>query len=130
MLGDLRFGRFWLVFGWLAVVAALVLSLLPPKAVDIPGANDKLEHLIGYLLLTFWFCGLYPRRRYALIALGMLAMGGLVEVLQAALHLGRQAELGDLIADSMGIALAVILAMTPLGRWPRWFEILFQKNLP
>ena len=128
MRTDLRFRRFWLTFGWAAVSIALVVSLLPAQAVEIPNANDKLEHLFGYFMLTIWFCGIYPRRQYPLIALAMILMGGLVEVLQALMNLGRHAEFNDLVADTVGICMAVVLAMTPLGNWPRWIESLIKRN--
>ena len=124
MLSDLRFGKFWLVFGWLSVFVAMVLSLLPPKAVEMPEWNDKVEHSLSYFLLTFWFCGIYQRRRYWVIGLCMLGMGILVELLQAAMQLGRSADVRDVVADMIGIAPALLLALSPLGRWPRWFEAI------
>ncbi len=124
MLSDLRYGRFWLIFGWGSVLAALYLSLMPVNKLNLPDMNDKLQHAVGYFLLTFWFCGIYPRRQYWVVGLGMLGLGILVEVLQGAMNLGRQADMYDLIADLVGIVPALLLAMTPLGRWPRWLEAL------
>jgi VanZ family protein len=122
MLQDLRFGRFWLVFGWLSVAAAMVLSLIPIATVTMPNWNDKLQHAVGYFLLTFWFCGIYPRRNYWIVGLAMMGMGIVVEILQGAMQLGRQADTRDLVADAVGIVPALLLALTPLGRWPRWLE--------
>ncbi|MFT3807360.1 VanZ family protein [Arenimonas sp.] len=127
MLSGLRYGYFWWLFGWCAVAAALVLSLLPSSAPVLPHWNDKLQHALGYFLLTFWFCGIYPRQRYWLVALAMFGMGVLVEVLQGVMHLGRQAEWRDLLADAVGIVPAVLLALTPLGQWPRWIEALIRR---
>jgi VanZ family protein len=124
MLPDLRYGRFWLIFGWVSVLAALYLSLAPITEMNLPAWNDKLEHAFGYFLLTFWFCGIYPRRQYWLVGLAMFGMGILVEVLQGAMQLGRQADVRDLIADTIGIVPAMLLSLTPLGRWPRWLEAL------
>ena len=122
MLSELRFARFWLVFGWVSVALAMYLSLAPITAIRVPDWNDKIEHCLGYFLLTFWFCGIYPRSHYWKVGLAMLGMGVLVEVLQGAMQLGRQADLMDIVADIAGIVPAVLLALTPLGRWPRWVE--------
>ena len=84
--------------------------------------------MLGYFLLTFWFCGIYPRRSYWKVGLAMLGMGLLVEILQGAMHLGRQADVRDLIADVIGIAPAILLSLTPLGRWPRWLEVLVART--
>ncbi len=122
MLRDLRFGRWWLVLGWLAVAAALTVCLLPPKYVEIPNANDKTEHIIGFMLLTLWFCSIYARSRYWLIALYYLLFGVFIEVMQGTMHLGRNSDIHDVYADAVGIFIGVILALTPLGRWPRKIE--------
>ena len=128
MLSDLRYGRFWLVFGWVSVAAAMVLSLMPPAVVELPDWNDKLEHAAGYFLLTFWFCGIYPRHRYWAVGLAMLGMGILVEVLQGVMHMGRQADAKDLLADLIGIVPALLLSLTPLRYWPRWIEALVVRT--
>jgi VanZ family protein len=122
MLSDLRFARFWLVFGWISVIAAFYYSLAPVYDLKLPDWNDKTEHCVGYFLLTFWFCGIYPRRSYWKVGLAMLGMGALVEILQGLMRMGRHADVMDLVADAVGIAPALLLSLTPLGRWPRWIE--------
>jgi VanZ family protein len=124
MLSDLRFARFWLVFGWVSVIAAFYYSLAPVYALKLPDWNDKVEHCLGYFLLTFWFCGIYPRRSYWKVGLAMLGMGALVEILQGLMQVGRHADVMDLVADAIGIAPALLISLTPLGRWPRWIEAL------
>ncbi len=129
MLPDLRYGRFWLFFGWVSVLVAMYLSLVPEDELQLlPAWNDKLEHAFGYFLLTFWFCGIYPRRQYWAVGMSMLGMGILVEILQGAMHLGRQADVHDLVADVIGILPAVLMALTPLGRWPRWVEAFIPRT--
>jgi VanZ family protein len=44
-----------------------------------------------------------------LVLLGGVALGALIEVLQYAMHLGRQAEWSDLLSDSIGVVLALLL---------------------
>ncbi len=122
MLRDLRFATWWLVGGWISIIAALTVCLLPPRYVEIPGANDKIEHITGFVLLTLWFCGIYPRSRYWLIALCYLLFGIFIELMQGAMHLGRNCDIHDVYADVAGIVIGVALALTPLDRWPRWIE--------
>lgn len=124
MVRDLRFGKFWWVFGWVSVAIALYLNLAPVTALELPDWNDKFEHCLGYFLLTFWFCSIYPRRQYWQVGMAMLGMGILVEVLQGAMQLGRHADLLDVGADIIGITPALLLALTPLSRWPYWLEAL------
>jgi len=128
MLQDLRFPRFWLVAGWIAVITAMIICLAPPKYVEIPGANDKVEHTLGFVLLTLWFCGIYRRRRYWLVAAGFLLFGVVVEIMQAWMNVGRNGDIHDVYADAVGITAGVLIAWTPLGRWPAWFEVLIPRR--
>lgn len=127
MLSDLRYARFWLVFGWVSVIVAFYYSLAPVNELKLPNWSDKTEHCLGYFLLTFWFCGIYPRRSYWKVGLAMLGMGILVEVLQYLMHMGRHADVMDVVADLAGIVPAVLLSLTPLGRWPRWLEAFLPR---
>lgn len=125
---DLRFRRLWLVGGWLAVIAALIVCLAPPKYVEVPGANDKVEHTLGFVLLVLWFCGVYQRRRYWLVASSFLLFGIFVEIMQAWMNVGRNGDVNDVYADAIGIAVSVLIALTPVGNWPRWIEALVPKR--
>jgi VanZ family protein len=121
-LQTLRFPRFWLTLGWLFVALAVYFCLAPHGIPGTDRVNDKLMHVSGYLALTVWFTGLYPRSRYALIAVLLLGMGILIEFAQGAMQLGRQAELRDVYADAIGIGIGIALAMVVLGGWIRRVE--------
>ena len=127
MRSDLRCGRFWLVFGWLAVAAALVVNLMPARDLRAIHLNDKFEHIVGYTLLTLYFCGIYPRSRYWRIALAFAVMGVVVEVLQGAMHWGRSEDIRDFYADAVGIAVGLACALLGLRQWPRWLERTFSR---
>lgn len=122
MLLPLRFPRFWLTLGWVFVALALFFCLVPGGIPGTSRVNDKVMHITGYLALTIWFTGIYPRSRYAAIALSLLAMGILVEILQGVMHLGRQAELRDVYADAVGIAIGLAVAFAFPGGWARLVE--------
>lgn len=129
MSSDLRHARIWSGFGWVAVIAATTLSLMPHSALRADPLNDKLEHALGYALLTIWFCGIYPRSRYRVIAAGFLLMGLTIEALQGAMHWGRRGDVHDIYANAAGVALGVLLARaTPLGDWARRAETLLTRR--
>ena len=119
---PLRFPRLWVTLGWVFVVAASVASLLPGGTPGLDLANDKVEHIAGYAGLTLWFAGIYPRSRYWLIALGLLTMGIVMEFAQGWMHMGRQRDFADVIANSTGIAVGMLLALTILGGWMQKME--------
>src|SRR5262245_60829857 len=107
MLLQLRFPRLWLAVGWILVVAAVVVCLIP----NVPGTagiGDKKLHFAGYLGLTLWFTGIYPRARYWLIALSLLVMGIAIEVLQSAMQVGRNGDVRDVIANASGVAVGIV----------------------
>ena len=128
MLRDLRFATGWLIGGWIAVIAALAVCLLPGKYVEVASLNDKVEHATGFLLLVLWFCGVYPRKRYWVIATGFIVFGALIEILQGATNLGRHADILDWCADSAGVIVGILLSLTPLQHWPRWIEAIFPRK--
>jgi VanZ family protein len=118
MLLALRHPRLWLVSGWILIVLAVIASLVP--AHDLPtlgGISDKTEHIVGYAVLALWFAGIYPRTRYPAVGVGLLAMGIVIEGLQGAMHLGRQADLNDVYANTIGIVCGLLLALIWLGGW-------------
>jgi VanZ family protein len=118
---KLRYALLWAGIAWIGVALALILSLWPGGAPLPFHLWDKLEHAIGYLILTLWFMGLYPKARYPQIALGALLLGIGIELLQAPAPT-RSMELGDAAADAVGIGLAWLLAWTGMGGWASRIE--------
>ena len=98
--------RRWRVAFWLVVVAVIVSALWPHPGPDEPGfpGADKVEHTLSFLLLV-WI-GLRAGYRNALsLAIGLLALGGAIELAQGGLTTTRSAEWFDWFADAAGIAL-------------------------
>jgi VanZ family protein len=125
---PLRFPRLWLGLGWLAVTLAIVACLVPTSKLPTPPTlNDKAEHIIGYVLLACWFAGMYPRARYWAIAIGLVVMGILIEFAQGAMHLGRQADVRDVLANSTGVAIGLLLCWWWLGGWAQRVETLVES---
>lgn len=121
---PLRFPRLWLSLGWLAIVLAIIVCLVPAHELPQPGLSDKSEHFICYLVLSCWFAGIYPRSRYWLIGVGLLVMGVLIEFAQGAMGWGRQADARDVFANSTGIVAGLLLCWWWLGGWTQRVESL------
>ena len=119
---GLRHARVWYVFGAVLTLLVVIGSLLPAR--DLPSLflSDKLQHLLAYLALTLWFGGLMAPRRYLLLALGLLALGGGIEIVQGLMGLGREADWRDFLADALGIGLGLSLCMAGLRHWAAWLE--------
>ncbi len=99
-----------------AVMVVIWLTLLPSTSLPIRELallhiNDKVEHFGAYTALAF-LPTLHERRRFLfLAALGLVALGVLLEFGQ--LHsFGRQFEVRDMVADAMGVLIGVAIA------WP------------
>lgn len=85
----------------LCALAVLVLSLLPP-ATPLPSTGwDKSNHLLGFAVLAWLGLRAYPRH-LAGVLLGLVAYGGLIEVLQSFTPY-RFADWIDLVADALGV---------------------------
>ncbi len=70
---------------------------------------DKVAHLLAFAGLVIPMALAQPRRFPLIFALA-LAYGGLIEIVQP--HVGRSAEWADLVADGLGAALGIALALT------------------
>jgi len=91
-----------------ALVAVLIVSLWPTtEPLPMNTGWDKTDHVAAFLALGL--LGLPAWRQWpARVFAGLVAYGGLIEVLQG-LTVYRQADWGDLLADAMGVALAAML---------------------
>ncbi|MCI3134066.1 VanZ family protein [Phenylobacterium aquaticum] len=95
----------------LALYAAAVgvlfwLTLSPTDELPKVTLWDKAEHALAWFVLTALGLVLSPRRPRA-IAVFALFLGVLVEVLQAILPVGRDADWHDAVADSVGVFAAL-----------------------
>lgn len=121
---ELRFRRLWVTAG-IAIAALIALvCLLPGNKLPQVGLSDKIKHAMAFAGLAFWFGSVIVRRDLVAVALAVVAFGGLIEIAQGLMGLGREAEWGDLVADALGAAAGLLLALTPIGQWPRWLERL------
>lgn len=93
----------------IAMLALLVLSLMP-QSPSMPSTGwDKSNHMLGFAVLAVLGHGACPGRTWAVL-LGLLAYGGLIEVLQSFTP-DRMAEWGDLLADGVGLLIGKACAL-------------------
>ena len=68
---------------------------------------DKAAHFVAFGLILWSIGVLFRRLPRTLAALAALTLGGAVEIIQG--MVGRDASWGDLLADGLGILLALLL---------------------
>ena len=124
-LKPLRHPRFWLG-AWIgALLATVVVSLLPVFLLPVvPPGGDKVEHLGGYALLAAAAVQLFAgRRALGRAAAGLVALGVALEIAQGLFTTTRQMDVFDALANTGGVVLGMATALTPLRdlllRWQR-----------
>jgi hypothetical protein len=88
----------------------LYLCLAPVSMLPKETLWDKAEHSIAWMVLEAVGLMLWPSSPRRVTAYAV-ALGGLVEVLQAAMPLGRDGDWHDWAADCVGVAAALVVWM-------------------
>lgn len=104
--------------GALLLVVLIALMLAPGGTIETSGLIwDKAAHFVAFGLIL-WSLGVLFRRltrlRAALLA---IALGAVVEVVQG--YVGRDPSWGDLLADALGVATALLIWAVWRGFRPR-----------
>jgi VanZ family protein len=73
-------------------------------------------HGFTFAALAVWYSGQYARRSYGWLALGLFIFGALIEACQSMVTY-RTAEMADLIADVLGIAVGILIEQMGVGGW-------------
>lgn len=108
---------------WLAVWAAMIVAViagslmpareLPPVPFD---GFDKVQHLLGYAVLSAYAVMLFARMRaQALSAAVLIVLGIGLEFAQAALTSSREADPADALFNAVGVLAGLATAATPLA---------------
>jgi len=101
-------------------IAIICLSLLKLPSTGIHVKNiDKAYHSIAYFVLALtWLFSFYkkPSKKY-LIVLCCILFGIIIEVLQSTLTIYRTGDYKDVLANSLGVLLALFI-----------FNIIFKKK--
>jgi VanZ family protein len=120
-LPPLRYSRLWFSMAYALLAIVAIASLLP--APDI-GTSDKLLHLLTYAFLSIVFSTLVRLNLSLLkVVLGLILFGVVLEFLQG-LTGYRTMDVNDMLANSAGVFLGLIVRLTPIPVWFRQLEIL------
>jgi len=103
----------WLICGIAALIGLTAGSLLtlPQLGPDVPG-GDKLQHLLGYFVLTIWFAQLVASRRALLMHAASFILFGIAIEYAQMLTLTRRFEYADMLANTAGVLIGTGLGLT------------------
>ena len=106
----------WLIAWWTMVGAVLVGSMLPALLLPhMPPGGDKVQHLLGYAVLSASAVQLFATRASVLrAAIGLVAMGVLIEIAQGTLTATRAMDPWDALANTLGVLAGLATAWLPV----------------
>ena len=113
--------RFLWALGFVLVGVAVFICLVPGQ--EIPSAfefNDKVSHLAGHGAMALYFSGLVPRRSWWKIFVYLLLLGAGIEFAQYHMHVGREGDPRDVVANSAGALLGLLVGYLGVSRWTQW----------
>lgn len=112
----LRWHYAWVALGGAIMLWVLWMALTPDPGITLAFSyGDKLLHAATFTCLMGWWGNVYrDRRARGWAALGCLAFGVFIEFVQW-LDPPRDADALDVLADGIGIAVALLLLRTPLA---------------
>jgi VanZ family protein len=103
------------VTGWRVLLAALLvgicwLAFSPAPPPELDTGWDKSNHSLAFSTLAVMGCLAFPdaRRRYAILASGLLAFGVFIELVQTQIP-SRSADVLDVLADGVGIGAGLLI---------------------
>jgi VanZ family protein len=113
-LSDWQASRTVRALFWAAAIFAFVMAVLPhPPAV--PGnPNDKVQHITAFATLALLGSFAYPSTRLLKLLVGLSLFGAAIEVFQAIPALHRDSDVLDWIADTVAVAVVLLIV-----RWWR-----------
>ena len=118
---------------WNAIGCALILFViyqsLTPAPMAIPGdEGSRLGHLAAYGTLMGWYSQLHEGRRTRIaFALGFVAMGAALEVIQGMTGY-RTTDVADALANTLGVCLGWLLAPPRLPNLLTVAERIFDRG--
>ena len=112
LLTSPRAQTYWRVLVLLLIAAISFLALSPHPPAGLSTGWDKSNHALAFGSLGFcgFWCLATQRERWVELPLALLVFGGVIELLQLQVP-GRTGEWPDLLADSVGIALGLLIAV-------------------
>lgn len=124
---GLRWWPLWAFGSALGLVLVIWFSLRPGGVAIGWVHADKVNHALGYLLLSLWFLGLAARDRAWRVVVACIGIGILMELLQGWLTSTRLADPWDMLANAGGVVSGLLLARLGLDHWATWVERRFGR---
>lgn len=114
MMSLSKANRFQLIT-YCLIILAIVGSLLPPQQLKhlTSTFSDKLIHIVYYATLTFFWLNSTEnktRQQTLKVVLSVFLMGVILEFLQDALPINRTMDVLDVVCNSLGISIALLMA--------------------
>lgn len=121
---PLRHARAWQMASLFLLLVVLAATLMPAvwfwddrfKALSWFESIDKWFHGITFLVLSLWFTGLYSKKAYWRVGLGLLMFGLIIEACQRMVSY-RTADWLDVGADAVGIIVGLVIGAAGIGGW-------------
>jgi VanZ family protein len=104
--------RIWIMLGWVLVISVIYLSLTPDPQPTPVRFGDKIGHFAAYATLMGWWHQI-DRNAYRLALLFVL-MGLSLEILQSFTGF-RQADIFDMVANTIGVGIGLFIGRFALG---------------
>jgi len=111
---NLKLRFLWLTIGYALVMLVVYLSITSsPVDLEIGFPyEDKLFHILAYFTLMAWFAQIYHDRfQRNMIAIVFVFMGVTLEYIQA-YDPSRYFEYADMLANTIGVALGFVVALS------------------
>ncbi|MGC2166290.1 MAG: VanZ family protein [Gallionella sp.] len=125
----LVYRRLWLGVSLCLVALVVYLSLVPHPPTPLTFEHaDKLEHGLAYATLALCFCQIFlAKNMRVLILAALIFLGVALEFVQGWTGY-RTFDVLDMAANSVGVLLGYMLALTPLGRVFGLIETVMKKS--
>ena len=102
---------------WVALLFSFAMAVIPQPPQLPGGPSDKLQHIGAFALLAALGFFAYPQVKRVRLGIGLSLFGALIELVQAIPALQRDSDVLDWIADTVSVAV-VLLVLSLL--WTRW----------
>ena len=129
----LRFNRIWKTVNFFILFLVTIIMLAPPTWFvfgDISKSfflNDKFLHMCVFFIMTIWLSGQYTFDSFKKIGFLLFLFGAFIEIIQFVLPY-RNAELLDLLANLLGIFIAIVVANLGYFGWLLKLEMLIKPR--
>ena len=129
----LRFNKIWKTVNFFILFLVTVIMLAPLTWFASAGIsksfflNDKFLHMCIFFIITIWLSGQYTFDSFKKIGFLLFLFGAFMETIQFVLPY-RNAELLDLLANLLGIFIAIVVANLGYFGWLLKLEMLIKPR--